>query len=65
MGLEGVTEKTKQLNLEGRVLAGKEEGDLPSELTDTGNKTSSGPLRLMSAKGRVGRAGRGLPHSGR
>lgn len=65
MGVEGVREKTKQLILEGGILAGKEEGDLPSELTDTGNKAGSGPLRLMSAKGRVGRAGRGSPHSGR
>lgn len=30
-----------------------------SEVIDTGNKTSSRPLRLMSAKGHVGRAGWG------
>lgn len=64
MGVEGLREKTKQLNSKGRALAGKEEGDLASEVTVTGNKTSSGPLRLMNAKGHVGRAGWGFLHSG-
>ena len=60
LGVEGLREKTKQLNSKRRALAGKEEGDLASEVIVTGNKTSSGPLRLMSAKGHVGRAGWGF-----
>lgn len=64
MGVEGLREKTKQLNSKRRALAGKEEGDLASEVIVTGNKTSSGPLRLMSAKGHVGRAGWGFLHGG-
>ena len=44
MGVEGLREKTKQLNSKGRALAGKEEGDLVSEVIDTGNKTALGLL---------------------